>query len=760
AEQVSQIDDDALEKSTWDMDVDDTVDVLPAKNQEIRIDNCPEDAKGSFSLTIDGKNKQCTKESNSIIFDASKLTLGQHKYDLNFLGDDKYAPATKSGILNVSEIIFIAPESFRCSGSFGDPYDDLFESNVKYLNSKVGTLKVYTNDKLKLDIDLLNHPIKKTYDEENYFYYHIYPDASNQFYTLYFRTYAVVQKTDLRVEYRDNDTNFVKSKIIDTTYRLSCPSAVNCGEDLSIDAPNDIIASKLSFEINGTKYKIYNTSYYDDGISAKVNSYYASIKSLPCGNYAAKLSYSGDKKYPALTKDVKLSIIPSGSKKIFVGEDLYLDYENGDPIGTQDNLPLFYDDEEFNFEEYFKDGNNFTKFGLEIDGKIYDVYPVMIHDVGASERFIRYVALTKELPCGNYLAKLNFNNEDYKIYNLSVIPYDLDIGEDWTYGDFIRFMYSNNLTGYIKIEVNSKEVYNKNVNENSVSWSEYAKVSDIDISKYLDWGSNEVSFEYYGGNYPDFTEKVNLTYTYTFYLENMTFYYGSYYSEDGWRSNHYYLWNIPEELFNDKLSVKIDGVKYSIDYTNQEVDISQLDVGYHTVAVSYKGDDKFYPLTEKAYINVTYPKISIPKTVTNGNNEIVIVVPGKSGTFKITAKTIRSTPKSNQNTYEFFAKLVNGQAKVSLAQLSGGKYVIDVEGRIDGKYYDSIEEITVKNTKLAAKDTSVYYKSGNGFKVKVTTAAGKVIKNKYVKFYINGKYVKNVKTTKNGYATLKITKAP
>uniref|UniRef100_UPI00386DCF35 hypothetical protein n=1 Tax=Methanobrevibacter sp. TaxID=66852 RepID=UPI00386DCF35 len=29
AEQVSQIDDDALEKSTWDMDVDDTVDVLP-----------------------------------------------------------------------------------------------------------------------------------------------------------------------------------------------------------------------------------------------------------------------------------------------------------------------------------------------------------------------------------------------------------------------------------------------------------------------------------------------------------------------------------------------------------------------------------------------------------------------------------------------------------------------------------------------------------------------------------------------------------
>ncbi len=554
AEQVSQIDEDALEKSNWDMDVDDTVDVFPAKNQEIRIDNCPEDAKGNFSLAIDEINKECAKESNSIIFDASKLTLGQHNYALNFLGDDKYNPTTKSGILNV--------------------------------------------------------------------------------------------------------------------------------------------------------------------------------------------------------------VTPLSTEELFVGADLYLDYENGDPIGTQDNLPLFYDDEEFNFEEYFKKGGNFTKFGLEIDGKIYDVFPVMIHDVGASERFIRYVALTKELPCGNYLAKLNFNNEHYKVYNLTVVPYNLDIGEDWTYGDFIRFMYSNNLTGYIKIEVNSKEVYNKNVNENSYSWSEYAKVSDIDISKYLKWGSNEVSFKYYGGNYQNFTEKVNLTYAYTFYLENMTFYYGSYYSEEGWRSNHYYLWDIPEELSNDKLSVKIDGVKYSIDYINQEVDISQLDVGYHTVVVSYKGDDKFYPLTEKAYINVTYPKISIPKTVTNGNNEIVIVVPGKNATFKITAKTIRSTPKSNQNTYEFSAKLVNGQAKVSLAQLSGGKYVIDVEGRIDGKYYDSIKEVTVKNTKLAAKDTSVYYKSGNGFKVKVTTAAGKVIKNKYVKFYINGKYVKKVKTTKNGYATLKIAKVP
>ena len=53
-----------------------------------------------------------------------------------------------------------------------------------------------------------------------------------------------------------------------------------------------------------------------------------------------------------------------------------------------------------------------------------------------------------------------------------------------------------------------------------------------------------------------------------------------------------------------------------------------------------------------------------------------------------------------------------------------------------------------------------YYGSSTGFKVKVADYKGKTVKYQYVKFYINGKYVKKVKTNKYGYATLKIGKAP
>lgn len=552
ANSLSQSDEAALKGSeVWDMDVDGTIDVFQDENQEITIGNYPDDAKGNFSLKINDVDVECTKEQKSVMFDASNLSFGQHDFVLNFLGDDKYEPTAKSGMLIVRD--------------------------------------------------------------------------------------------------------------------------------------------------------------------------------------------------PLLTKE------------IFAGGDLYLEYWDDDGIDIG-NLPL-YDYENPTEEDFIK--CNHTRADFEINGTAYYAYPAYIYDWNAGMYIIMYYVPLKSLPCGNYAAKLDLHNEHSRTYNLSVIPYRLDIGENnqsWVYGDndCISFFYSKNLTGYIRVNVSSKEVYNGKVDLGAEQWSQYANVSHITMSEFLDWGINEVSFEYYGGNYPNYTEKVNVTFSYTLGLINTTEYL--------FMNTNIYFFNAPIGLSTDKLSVIIDGIEWKdIDYDPRDVltgyvEISNLDAGNHSIAVSYEGDDKFYPLTERAYIYVTL-KITIPdavvnekdEMVVNGKNEIVVSSPVESGTVHMDAE-------SDHDFYDLSVELVNGQAKLSLAHLNGGAYYISFyEIKNDINYW---QRVIVKNTKLTAKDTSMYYKSGSSFKVKVTDYKGKVVKSKYVKFYINGKYVKKVKTNKNGYAILKIGKVP
>ncbi|WP_405267637.1 hypothetical protein [Methanobrevibacter sp.] len=533
----SPMDDAGMESQS-----DEDIDVFPAKDQKIRIEDSSDDAKGNFTLKIDGADKEFTKENDSLRFDASDLTLGGHIYEVNFSGDGICQPALKSGTLNV--------------------------------------------------------------------------------------------------------------------------------------------------------------------------------------------------------------VAPDASKEIFVCSDMYLEHQVGDDIDTS-NLPHF-DYGVTVTEEYFAQGN-FTRLDLEINGRTYDAYPIYYYDLSISRYFLTYFVPAKSLTCGNYLAKLHLGNGQYRIYNLTVVPYRLYIGENgekWVYGknDHIRFVYSKNLTGHIRISINSKEMYNKDADYGAGVWSEYADVSDIRLSDYLNWGVNEVSFEYCGGNYPNFTETFNADFSYTLGVENMT--------ESLYMHPYYYFFNAPNRLSKDKLSVKIDGVEHKdVDYGAYNnlmdgfIDISQLDAGRHSVVVSYEGDDKFYPLTENAYIEIT-SKVALPDTVVNGDNKIIISNPSKkNAAYKIVAK-------SDYDAYDLSVRLVNGQAKISLAHLNGGTYFISL---CDFGYS---HRVIVKNNKLTAKGLTKYYGSTAGFKVKVTDYNGKPVKGKYVNFYINGNHVKKVKTTKNGYATLKIAKAP
>lgn len=62
--------------------------------------------------------------------------------------------------------------------------------------------------------------------------------------------------------------------------------------------------------------------------------------------------------------------------------------------------------------------------------------------------------------------------------------------------------------------------------------------------------------------------------------------------------------------------------------------------------------------------------------------------------------------------------------------------------------------------KLTANNLNQYYNSPKAFKVKLKGYDGKIAKGEHVKFYINGKYLKDIKTNSKGIASIKVNNNP
>lgn len=180
-----------------------------------------------------------------------------------------------------------------------------------------------------------------------------------------------------------------------------------------------------------------------------------------------------------------------------------------------------------------------------------------------------------------------------------------------------------------------------------------------------------------------------------------------------------------------------------------------MKVGQHDVFFKYYDIDGNLVFNESRSLLID-PVYHVPKTVTNGKDSVYMTLPYDDPNGKFVVEIYNSKDK-----YSYSVKFKNGKASVPLSKINAGTYTVFPK-YFDGKRWAlcGTWQMTVKNTKLTASDLSKYYGSSTGFKVKVADYKGKVVKSKYVKFYINGKFVKKVKTTSKGYATLKIAKAP
>lgn len=204
------------------------------------------------------------------------------------------------------------------------------------------------------------------------------------------------------------------------------------------------------------------------------------------------------------------------------------------------------------------------------------------------------------------------------------------------------------------------------------------------------------------------------------------------------------------------LIVDFGSEKITVPFVNGTANVmtpKTLKVGKYDVHFIYNAGNNSFDVTESLWVQAVF---NVPDTVINGDGAVTMTLPYDDPNVQLIVEISNSKDK-----YVLSSKLKNNLAYVSLAKLNAGTYTV-LPKFFNGTFWDyhGSTTVVVKNTKLTANDLTKYYGSSTGFKVKVVDYKGKIVKNKYVKFYINGKYVKKVKTNKYGYATLKIGKAP
>ena len=182
--------------------------------------------------------------------------------------------------------------------------------------------------------------------------------------------------------------------------------------------------------------------------------------------------------------------------------------------------------------------------------------------------------------------------------------------------------------------------------------------------------------------------------------------------------------------------------------------IENLAAGDYKVEATYNGDAKYLASSNNASFKVS--KISgydikvNAGEVNEGEDATIIVVLPKDATGNVTLV---------MNNKPYFAKVIDGMAKVVVPSVSAGTHDFIVNYSGDDKYDKSTVNGTIKVNKKAAtlivEDLVKYYKGDEKLTAKLVDGRGNPIANADVAFNINGKdYIR--KTNNEGIASMNI----
>ena len=342
------------------------------------------------------------------------------------------------------------------------------------------------------------------------------------------------------------------------------------------------------------------------------------------------------------------------------------------------------------------------------------------------------------LDLGPHNVTVIYSGDDYyrkftKSFNFTVVDIKIEIPSEMVldHDDCITAKTIEHTGGVVTVYVDGKEVHKEKLDK----YGEFLHSMFDDVT----CGEHIIEVHYKAGNFTKSkTAKVNVSY----YIDIWDF--GSFvYGED-----NQIIITVPTDFNKDLIDLRIDGNKitdFNIDNSGWiEIDVSGLDAGNHTASFDFKGDDKYYSVSESMNFTVRYSIIS-PDMFSDKNIVYLALPSNAQGSMDVYI---------NGSIYKS-VKLSDGFASVNLNTLAPGKY--DLYVRYTGSDFNISDvddtlwiypDITTPGEMYCGEDKSLVVKT-------VSTAKGKIIFNIGGKNYTvdvkNGKAVLSLKNFKKGY---------
>ena len=688
----------------------------------------PEDATGSVTVTVDGKNYTANVTGGKATVIIPDIKAGNHTVEVSYSGDDKYAPSNNSASLEVSEdafnpddikvidqgngtVVVVVPDGVTGNITVeidGENYTVPIVDGVATVtltNATPGTHEIevtYSGDEnytgatisssvttpkfeapISIDVGDINvgDAAEITVNVPYYATGNVTLEIDGEKYTAPIKSgkatfeingLAVGNKT-VAARYDGDDNylaNITTSKL--EVSKVSCDvnvtiSDIDAGENLTVEVrlPNDATGQVL-IDIGGVGYYINVT----DGVGI------TEIPNVANGTYNVVVTYTGNDKYLPSSSNASVNVTKVESYvlptavNITAGDVEILTFTvPDDATGT---ISIVIDGESYHF-------NVDAALSTTTDGE--HVYTIALNN-GVAQLTIS--GLTK----GEYVVSVTYNGDS-------------------------RYLPSSNTTQFTVNE--SKSDVNINDNGNGTVDIELPKNANGNVTVVID-GENSTTTVVNGTVNIDLENatpgKHNISVVYTDntgkeYVINSTVDVPKYQTpitvnvsdaKVGEPVN--VVVNVPDGV-SGNISIEIDGKEYSAQVTDgvARFNLPGLSEGGKTLIVKY-GSDEYYVANmtttqfKVSKVNSTIEASS--KDISVGKDEVITVSVPNGATGRVLVEI---------NGVGYYGTVVNGKAKIVIPELPSGNYKVTINYEGDNKFLPS--KTTTSFTVKGGKQSSI-----------------------------------------------------
>ncbi|WP_405269255.1 Ig-like domain repeat protein, partial [Methanobrevibacter sp.] len=631
--------------STVSVDVDD----ITVGDKAVITVNVPEDATGTVTVTVDGKEYNVSVANGKGTLVIPSLKAGNYTVDAVYNGDDKYEGSDNSSEFEVSKV----------------QTDDL-----KVIDQGNGTVVVVVPDNATGNVTIKVGD--NTYSAEVVNGTAVI-DLDNE----------TPGTHDIEVIYSGDENHTAANTTGTATIpKVEAPISVDVDDikvgdtaEIVVNVPEDATGT-VTIEIDGVKY----TEEIKDG-KATFN-----VKDLTAGNKTIAVEYSGDDKYLANHTTSKITV----SKRPSTVEATITDIDVGDNVTITVTVP---DDAT---GQVLIDIDGVGYYVNVTNGKGTAEIPRMPN--GVYNVNLTYTGDDKYLPSSN---TSTFNVSKVESF---VIP----VAEDIYVGDVevIKFTVPSDATGTLTVIIGGKE-YNYDLDDGTLSVTEDdGEVFTVAVAEGkgelkvtgLPKGDYTVSVKYNGNE-----KYLPCTNTTTFRVLKLD---SDMDVVD--LGNGSVMVVLPEDATGN-VTVKVGDNTYTAEVVNGTaiIDLTDETPGKHDISVIYSGDDSHKAQQEDS--TATIPKYDTPisvevEDINVGDTAIVTVTLPDTATGTVTVEI---------NGKEYTATVKDGKAVFEITGLAAGDKTVAVKYYGDDNYVENstTAEFTVSKVpstiKASGKDITV-----------------------------------------------------